>query len=99
MTKQELKDIISDIIKSNGSGSITGDVLQEKLIQIIDFDLPTQLLNSSVVESFNDFTGDELIIFIKDDDVIKLSLDNFIDLIKENTSVNGASESFSFLPC
>ena len=96
MTKQELKDIISDIIKSNGSGSITGDVLQEKLIQIIDFDLPTQLLNSSVVESFNDFTGDELIIFIKDDDVIKLSLDNFIDLIKENTSVNGASESFSF---
>lgn len=96
MTKQELKDIISDIIKSNGSGSITGDVLQEKLIQIIDFDLPTQLLNSSVVESFNDFTGDELIIFIKDDDVIKLSLDNFLDLIDSNISGGGSNSNFVF---
>lgn len=94
MTKQELKDIISDIIKSNGSGSITGDVLREKLIQIIDFDLPTQLLNSSVVESFNDLTGDELIIFIKDDDVIKLSLDNFLDLI--DSSGGGSNSNFVF---
>lgn len=42
MTKQELKDIIIDVIKSNGNEGITGDLLQEKLLQIIDFDLTTQ---------------------------------------------------------
>lgn len=45
MTKQELKDIIIDVIKSNESESITGDLLQEKLLQIVDFDVEVNSKN------------------------------------------------------
>ena len=36
MTKQELKDSVSEVIKTNGENEITGANLQEKLFEIID---------------------------------------------------------------
>jgi len=36
MTKQELKDSVADIVKTNGTGEITGANLQAKLFEIID---------------------------------------------------------------
>lgn len=51
MTKQELKDSISDVIKSNGSGGITGTNLQEKLFEIID----ECFNNSELIQEFGSY--------------------------------------------
>lgn len=46
MTKQELKDSISLVINTNGSGGITGANLQEKLFEVVD-----DCYNFTVLES------------------------------------------------
>jgi len=92
MTKQELKDIIIDVIKTNGTEGITGDLLQEKLLQMIDFDLTVQGLNSTTIPQ-EDLTGEEFIIFVKtgEEGSFKIQLETFIAVILsqiENTFSN-----------
>lgn len=44
MSLISLKQNISNIIKTNGSGSITGDILQQKLFEMID-EMHPEILN------------------------------------------------------
>jgi len=66
MTKQELINSISDSIYSNGSGSITGDLLKDKLLEIINNCYNTNL--SSSTPTFSIEADDNLSI----DDIGKL---------------------------
>ena len=58
MTKQELKDSIASVVKTNGENEITGDNLQAKLFEIIDECYANSLLPSQTGNSGKYLTTD-----------------------------------------
>lgn len=80
MTKQELKDSVADVIKTNGENEITGANLQEKLFEMID-----QIYNDKLFPNGIEFVRDSRYFLPSDEGKLLIVLsDNLVQLTIPN---------------